>query len=932
MRLQVRSALIAGILALVPLLAAAADPKAARYYEDALGRYEKKDMAGAVIQLKNALQIDRSMLAAHVLLGKALQSNGDLPAAEAAFEEALRLGVNRGEVIVPLGQIYLLQGKYETLLERITTAGLAAPLQAEVLVLRANALNERGDKNAASRALDEARQADPASLSVRLAQIALFLRNGDLARAASLSEDVIAQAPGDASAWNARGSILHMRGDAAGALAAYGKAIALGEKYFDPRIARAGLLIDQGRWTEAEADVTELQRLAGEDPRVAYLRSLVAARRGDAATVNKALADITKALDQAPAALLNANRQMLFLAGLAHYGLRNHEKAVDHLSNYLRQYPGEPGPTKLLASLYLERGDSTRVIALLSPLLRTYPNDGRALALLANAHMLERNYRQATALLDQAVKASGGASDIRTDFGLSLVVTGNNDKGIEQLQQVFAKDARQTRAGLALAMLQMRNGQPKRALEVVESMVKAAPANLTALNMAGAVRLATGDAGGARKAYEQVLAQDPGYQAAILNLARLDVREGKIEAARQRLAQILKSDIVNVDAMIELAAVEERAGRVSEAVRWLEKARSESKGTVRGGSLLAELHLRTGNLDQALAVAKDTAARLPESLSALGILARTQLASRDNRGARQTLADMTRYANYDPDAQLEIARLQMAAGNDSGATYSLEKALGTRPDWLPALVMYAEVNIAQRDYAKAEQRIRGIAEKYPGNAVISRLQGDLALARGQHAAAVASYTAGLKKDSAPDLPLRIFQAHLGAGELNKGLAFLEKWQKEHPGNATVLRTLGDANLRAGNLQGARSAYEQLLKISPDDADALNNLAQAALKQNDKAAVGFAERAFALRPSDAGIIDTLGWILVRQGQLDRGLAHLRDARLRNPDNPEIRYHLAAALSLAGRKNEAREELTQSLKTGIAFHGIDDARKLQAELAR
>lgn len=932
MRQELCSALLVCLLACLPGTAMAADPKASRFYEDALARYEKKDLNGAIVQLKNALQADRSMLAAHVLMGKLLQAKGDLPAAEAAFEEALRLGVNRGEVIVPLGQIYLLQGKYEVLLERITTAGLSPALQAEVLVTRANAQNERGDHSAATRSLEEARLANPNSPSVRLAQIALHLRNGDLARAGSLSEEAAIQAPNDAAVWNARGSVLHMNGDVSGALSSYGKAISINTTYLDPRIARAGLYIDLGRWSEAGSDVSELQRNAADDPRVAYLRSLVAANKGDSDTVRKSLADITKALDQAPAALLNANRQMLFLAGLAHAGQGNQEKATDHLSNYLRQYPGEPGPTKLLASIYLDKGDSTRVISLMSALLRSHPNDSRALSLLASAHMLEKNYRQATTLLDQAVKSSGGSNDIRTDFALSLVATGRGEKGIEQLQQVIAKDARQARAGLALATLLMHDGQIKRALEVVEAMVKADPTNLTALNMAGIVRLATGDTAGARKAYDQVLTKDPSYQAAILNLARLDSREGKIDIARQRLSSLLKQDGTNVDAMIESAAVEEKAGRVADAVRWLEKARAQPRGAQRAGSLLAELHLRTGNSDQALTVAKDNVARSPESLPALAMLARTQLLARDVRSARQTLADMTRYANYDPDAQLQIARLQMSAANDSGAAYSLEKALNTRPEWLPAMVLYTEVNIAQRDYAKAEQRIRAIAEKYPGDASISRLQGDLALSRGQHGAAITAYTSGLKKNSPPDLPLRIFQAHLANGDLSKGLAFLERWNKDHPGTPAVLRTLGDAQLRAGNLPAARNAYEQLLKNNPDDVDALNNLAQTALKQNDKAASGFAERAVDLRPNDAGTIDTLGWILVQQGRLEQGLALLRDARLRSPENPEIRYHLAVALNLAGRKNEAREEINQSLKAAVAFHGIEEARKLQSELAR
>ena len=36
----------------------AAEPKASEFFEDALVRYEKKDIPGVIIQLKNALPID----------------------------------------------------------------------------------------------------------------------------------------------------------------------------------------------------------------------------------------------------------------------------------------------------------------------------------------------------------------------------------------------------------------------------------------------------------------------------------------------------------------------------------------------------------------------------------------------------------------------------------------------------------------------------------------------------------------------------------------------------------------------------------------------------------------------------------------------------------------------------------------------------------
>ena len=110
--------------AAVPALAV--NPESSRFYEDAVGRLERNDVAGAIIQLNNALQKDPSMLAAHVLLGKARLKNDDPAGAESSFEKALKLGVDRAEVALPLAQAYAAQGKYEVLLERIIAGGPAA--------------------------------------------------------------------------------------------------------------------------------------------------------------------------------------------------------------------------------------------------------------------------------------------------------------------------------------------------------------------------------------------------------------------------------------------------------------------------------------------------------------------------------------------------------------------------------------------------------------------------------------------------------------------------------------------------------------------------------------------------------------------------------------------------------------------------------------
>ena len=127
------------------------DPKAARFYEDALVRYEKNDIAGAIIQLKNALQIDKNLLPVELLVGKALLAQSEVFAAEVAFNEALRLGVNRGEVVLDLARAVIDQGRPQEVLEqaRFGLDGLPRDLRYELLLLRAAAASDLGDHKAA---------------------------------------------------------------------------------------------------------------------------------------------------------------------------------------------------------------------------------------------------------------------------------------------------------------------------------------------------------------------------------------------------------------------------------------------------------------------------------------------------------------------------------------------------------------------------------------------------------------------------------------------------------------------------------------------------------------------------------------------------------------------------------------------------------------
>ena len=74
------------------------------------------------------------------------------------------------------------------------------------------------------------------------------------------------------------------------------------------------------------------------------------------------------------------------------------------------------------------------------------------------------------------------------------------------------------------------------------------------------------------------------------------------------------------------------------------------------------------------------------------------------------------------------------------------------------------------------------------------------------------------------------------------------------------------------------------------------------------------------------------ILVQQGQIEAGVNHLREARLRAPSAPEFRLRLAAGLSRLDRKAEAREELKAALGLAPGLAGRPDVQALRQHLGQ
>lgn len=924
--------MVVGGIGLTPLPALAqSNTKAAGYYEDALTRYEKKDIAGAIIQLKNALQADPNNLSVQLLLGKALLRSGEAAAAEVAFNEASRLGVNRAELVVPLGQAYIAQGKHKLLLEQkvFAPSGLPPGVQLQIQLLRATVYADLGDTAKALNAIAAAHGIESSNIDVLLTEIPIRIRARQFKEANAAADQAMVLLPSSAEAIYQKGAIAHVQGDLRSAAALYDRALQADKGHIEARIARIGVALDQSRFADAAKDVAELQKVAPREPRGAYLKALLAEHDGDIAASQQALKQVTELLDQAPIDFIRFRPQLLMLNGLSHFGLNQTEKAKQYLEAFQRVQSNSPA-SKLLARIYMTDNNPAQAISVLEPYLKAQPGDGQALTVLASAYMAMGRNAKAAALMQEALKSVDDPA-FRTALGLSLIGDGQTVNGQAELEAAYKKDPKQIHAAVTLVQLYLQGNQAGKAVPIAEQLVNAYNNSAIYLNLLGMARGQSGDIAGARTAFEKAIAIDGQLTQARLNLARLEIATKAYAAATARLNNILKAAPANGDAMYELAVIADRNAKPAEAQRWLEKARdSADNRDPRWDLALVEFHLRYNQPGDALDAAKSASVKAPDNLKVLLAHSRALLANGDSVGAKGTLTSATRFAEYDAPLQVQIAQLQLRANNPAGAAYSLEKALSSRPDFLPAQAMLTEVELRQGETAKAEKRARDIAALHPKLAIGYSLNGDVAMAKGQPAAAIEAYRRAHQVEPNSYSLLRLFRALSGQDAGKPAMQLAEQWLTNNPNDLPVQKALADAKARAGDFAAAQVAYRAALKIRPNDAEALNNLANVQLRLKDPGAVNTAEAAVASAPGNPLLIDTLGWALFQNGQSERALQLLRDARLRQPGNPEIRYHLAALLASIGRKEEARIELAAALKSGRNFESGGDAEKLQKAL--
>ncbi|MCQ8127728.1 XrtA/PEP-CTERM system TPR-repeat protein PrsT [Methylomonas rivi] len=915
----------------LPVTGMADENLAGKYYEDALVAARKPDIDAAIIELRNALQQNPKYVAAHILLGELFLQKKSLSEAEVHLNLANQLGADRSLTVKALAQLYLYQLKYNPLLKEIQPSQFNRQLQPDLHVFRGHAYLQLNQISEALNEYDMAAQIDPGRVDAVIGRANALLRRNDLAGATQAVDKAMAMQPGNAGNWYVNGTIKHVQADLENAVKDYDKAIELMPDYQDARIARAGVLMDLHQDQRATEDLAYLREHYPFDPKAAYLHAVLLARNGQKEASIKELEAAADIIVAVKPEYLTQHSQTLMLSGLVNYSLQRFDLAAEYLRQYVKNYPGQPGPYKLLASILLNKNEPETVIDLLRPVVASHPNDHRLLFLLGTAYMNVGKHDQANDLLEKASAGEGGSESIHAEVGLNRLSMGQETLAIQELETAIQKNPGNTQAGIPLVAIYIRNGEGQKALRVAQGLHDKMSKNLTLLNLLGTAQAATQNLKQARRSFEKAVELDPAFITAHINLSKLDVAEKKIDPAKQRLLKLNQQFPDNIAVLIELSTVDQAAGNNDSANQWLDKARILDPKSMPVLLAQMDLKLKTGRALEALAIGEAAELIDRENPQLLQALARSYLASDNREKALSVYRRMADQARLNVKKLYTVARYQIQAGDYPDAIKTLKKALVADEKHIPSQIALTEMELYHGKPVFAISRANNLLKEYPQRGFPHRLLGDIAMQDKNFSLAAERYQTAFDLEPDTALLMKLYQSHKQTGQNEKAFGLLSQWTKKHPKDLVPIAALAEEQLQQGKLKEAQKHYEFLLSLYPNEPQFLNNLAYIYFSTGNNKALSYAEKAQQLAPEQAAGNDTLGWILVNTGKPEQGLHYLRSAHSRMSQNPEIRYHIAVALDKLGRKDEAKQELEEALKTHPSFNGLEQAKALLEKLS-
>jgi tetratricopeptide (TPR) repeat protein len=735
--------------------------------------------------------------------------------------------------------------------------------------------------------------------------------------------------PHDAEPRLMLGRIAEKLGDVRAAIAQYQGAIALDPKASAPRAAMARLFLFGGLPKKALELIEPGLVTAPNDAELLTVRGGARAQLGDQAG---ALADAQAAIRLAP-----DDFYTIALLASVYKERAELDKSIAVLEAGLQRHPINADLHKILAELELANKQPEKAEAQLRRIVELEPNNLGHRYSLASFYLLQGNKDAAERTLQEAVRSQPDSIDAKLRLVLLLAQQHGIERGVEQADQYLATYPANDPLKLELGEFLAQNGRTDAAERVFRGVIAHAGTGadgLAARNRLASVLIDRRDLAGASGLIAQVLQQNVHDNDALILRSRIALAQGQAEAAITDLRAVLRDQPNSVSLMRTLALAYQQNDELDLAEQTLRAAVQIAPSDFQSRLVLAQTLMKAKKLDEATSLLEQLAAEDPGNWPVKELQFRIQLARKDFTAALASAQSIQRLTPKQGMGFYLAGLVEEVQQQPDKAAEDYEQALQRQPDTGEPLAALARLDLSRKKGAVAMARVDAVIARSPHNAVAQELKGQLLLAEGQPEAAIAFYQASVQNAPNWDQGYQgLALAQTTAKRYDDALRTLQSGIANTQGSTLLVGDLGRLYERLGRGGDAIALYEGLLARAPTSVFAANNLAMLLVTyRNDAASVSRAQdlaRQIA-SSSDVSAIDTRGWVKFKTGDLRGAESLLREAVDKQPAEPELRYHLGMTQLRSGEQQSARQNLQAAVNSAQPFAGKDAAKAALAQL--
>ena len=424
----------------------------------------------------------------------------------------------------------------------------------------------------------------------------------------------------------------------------------------------------------------------------------------------------------------------------------------------------------------------------------------------------------------------------------------------------------------AAAIQLARNGRYDESLVYMEKVLQAKGDTHFDFLALAAIETDAETRAGLQKSFDSLLAKHPDNGQLIFGKALLMQQDGDAEGALKLLEKNPPQN-GEIAPILLRARLLQSLNRGDEALPLLKKSVSQYPDDKRLGLTYARTLVEQNRMAEAKVQFASLVEQYPEDDELRFSLALVCLEGKSWDEAEGYLQELIERDSHVDSAHLNLGRIAEERNDPEGAL--VEYALvGPGNEYLPAQLRQADILISHGRGAEASKK--------------------LASAR------------GAQPDYAIQLYLIEAETLAANNQTDRAWNTLQQALKQYPDDLNLLYSRAMLAEKRNDLDQMERDLRAIIKREPDNAMALNALGYTLSDRTTRytEAKALIQQAYDLNPDDPAVLDSLGWVNYRLGNLDEAERLLRQALERFPDQ-EVAAHLGEVLWANGKQREAKK---------------------------